>query len=242
MDTTTTHRGIDIVSKLKYTSLDGTSSWPDCVVIQDQIKQHSPASATETIIEYHWNLEQKQPVCLESLAGDHPSPVLQHVVAEMSSSSASGSAVGRGRDGDNVSESMGRPAAGDGLWTCVGCGSHAVGLVLHGCGCRACSTCFFQFGSGQPREGAPQGGCWLTNCANNYSVFGSTAQDLVNRGKVLVLPDAGRGKDVWERDGYVWAPETSKAYPLLECDSDVIEQVRTSRELPVDAIRSARGD
>jgi hypothetical protein len=130
-------------------------------------------------------------------------------------------------------------AGGDGLWSCIGCGSTSTGLVLHVCGCRACAAqCFWAFGEGKPRPGVLDGGCGLARCAKNYNAMKSSEAEFTKRGMVLLLPDAGRGKSKWEAAGHVWAPkgEEQETFPLLECECEMLDRVQQKCEIPAAAI------
>lgn len=144
------------------------------------------------------------------------------------------SPTGRGNDDASVAlarnvESI-RPG-GDGVWTCIGCGSDGLGMVLHVCGCRACEQCYWAKNCGRAGEDGNGGGCGETKCAKNLVGVDCS----VSRGEVLVLPDGGRGRRKWEEQGHAWGDER---FMLFKCSSDIVERVRSSAEPPLDAMRS----
>jgi hypothetical protein len=126
----------------------------------------------------------------------------------------------RGGDG------QGQPG-GDGVWTCIGCGSDGPALVMHKCGCRACNKCFFEKGGGQ--NGA---GCGETRCANNVAKVSCR----VECGEVVILPDAGRGREIWEQQGHVWGSDEFQ--PFVCSDVSDLDRIKSSIEPPREALQT----
>jgi hypothetical protein len=128
---------------------------------------------------------------------------------------------------------------GDGVWTCIQCSSSGPGVQLHGCGCRACSGCYFSKSllNGKIRNGVPNGGCGL-QCSRNYACTvavsaGLAFNSLVVSDFCLMLPDAGRGQERWESSQLVWKSDDFK---MFVCEVDMSAGITESDLTPADAI------
>lgn len=141
---------------------------------------------------------------------------------------------GKGETGERRGEEMrggdGQvQPGGDGVWTCIGCDSDGPALVKHKCGCRACYNCFFG------KEGGENVGCGETRCANNVAKVGCR----VECGQVVVLPDAGRGREIWEQQGHVWG--SAEFEPFVCNDSSLLVRIKSSTEPPRKAWQTLLG-